>query len=308
MEVINPHDKFFKENFSDKEIATDFIKWTFPKELLENLDLSKLKLDNNSYIDEKLKEYYSDLVYDCEYKTTKVKISILFEHKSYVPDYPFLQLLKYLIKIWDYNIKQKQNLMPVIPIVFYHGVEKWEYKMVSDYFDGIDDQLRLFIPNFRYLLTDLSGYTDNEIKNNIFKNAILKVIILIMKNIFDEEKLQKNLEKILIIGKLYYEEEKGLKFLESIIRYLYTNLENVKVDDIVEIIKKISEIRGDESMTIAMKLKQEGRDEGIIKGKIEAAINMFKEGISLEIISKCTGVNKNELDEILKNNNNQNEN
>ncbi|OHD11254.1 MAG: hypothetical protein A2086_01335 [Spirochaetes bacterium GWD1_27_9] len=76
------------------------------------------------------------------------------------------------------------------------------------------------------------------------------------------------------------------------------SLPYIKVDNIVGIIKKNSKIRGDESMTIAMKLKQEG--------KIEAAINMFKEGISLEIISKCTGVNKNELDEILKNNQNQN--
>jgi len=297
LEVTNPHDKFFKENFSDKEIATDFIREMFPPKLVENLDLSTLELDNNSYIDEELKEYYSDLVYDCEYKTTKVKISILFEHKSYVPDYPFLQLLKYIIKIWDYNIKQKQNLMPVIPLIFYHGVEKWEYKMVSDYFNGIDEQLDQFLPNFKYLLTDLSDYTDNEIKERIFKNEMLKVLILIMKNIFDEEKLQKNLEKFLFIAKLYYEEEKGLKFLESIIRYLYANLENVKVDDIVQIIRNISEIRGDESMTIAMKLKQEGRDEG----KIEDAINFFKEGVSLEIISKCTGLPKNKLDEILIN-------
>jgi len=297
LEVTNPHDKFFKENFSDKDIATDFINGTFPQKLVENLDLSTLELDNASYIDEKLKEYYSDLVYDCYYKATKVKISILFEHKSYVPDYPFLQLLKYIINIWEYNIKQNQNLMPIIPIIFYHGVEKWEYKKFYDYFYGIDNELKQFLPDFDYLLTDLSNYADIEIKERIFKNEMLKVLILIMKNIFDEEKLQKNLEKFLIIGKLYYEEEKGLKFLESIIRYLYTNLENVKVDDIVEIIKGISERGGGDSMTIAMKLKQEGK----IEGKIEDAINMFKDGLPMDKIIKYTGVNRNKLDEILAN-------
>ena len=121
-----------------------------------------------------------------------------------------------------------------------------------------------------------------------------------MKNIFNEEKLKKNLEKILFIGKLYYEEERGLRFLESIIRYLYTNLESVKVDDIIEIIKEISEKGGSKSMTIAMKLKEEGKTQGKIEGKIEDAINLFKEGIPLDIISKCTGVTKNELKKAIK--------
>ena len=54
-------------------------------------------------------------------------------------------------------------------------------------------------------------------------------------------------------------------------------------------------------MTIAMKLKQEGRDEGIIEGKIEAAVNMFKDGLPMDKIIKYTGVTKNKLDEILTN-------
>ena len=296
MEITNPHDKFFKESFTNKEIATDFIKGSFPKELVDNLDLSSLDLDNNSYIDEELKDYYSDLVYNCSYKDMKIKISILFEHKSFVPDYPFLQLLKYIIKIWDFNIKQKEKLIPVIPLIFYHGKEKWEYKKINQYFTGIDNILEKYIPAFDYLLMDLSKYDNEDIKEKIFKNEFLKISLLIFKNIYDEEKLKKNLENFLILGKLYYEEEKGLKFLESVIRYLYVNLENTKVEDIVHIIEKISEIGGNETMTIAMKLREEGR----IEAKVDVALNFIKEGVSIDIISRCTGLSKNEIEKIMK--------
>ena len=60
-----------------------------------------LEIPNNMIIfgDEELKEFYSDIVYNCKYDgKTDIKISLLFEHKSYAPDYPQLQLIKYMIK------------------------------------------------------------------------------------------------------------------------------------------------------------------------------------------------------------------
>jgi len=47
-------------------------------------------------------------------------------------------------------------------------------------------------------------------------------------------------------------------------------------------------------MTIAMKLKQEG--------KIEDAINMIKDGLSIDKIIKYTGLPESELEKLLKNN------
>ena len=122
MEISNPHDKLFKEIESIKENAEDLIRGTFPANLLERIDLGSLKLDNNSYIDENLQEYFSDLVYECKYtgKVT-IKISLLFEHKSYVPDFINLQLLKYILGIWEAQIKQKKKPQIIIPMVFYHG-------------------------------------------------------------------------------------------------------------------------------------------------------------------------------------------
>jgi hypothetical protein len=83
MEIINPHDKFFKETFSIKKNVIDFLQGTFPPEILKKLDLSTLTQDNNSYIDEELKEHFSDIVYTCFCKDKELRITLLFEHKSY---------------------------------------------------------------------------------------------------------------------------------------------------------------------------------------------------------------------------------
>ena len=75
IEINNPHDKVFKQIETVKENAFDLIKGTFPKNLTDKMDLDSLELDNNSYLDKKLQEYYSDLVYECSYSgNIKIKI------------------------------------------------------------------------------------------------------------------------------------------------------------------------------------------------------------------------------------------
>ena len=93
-----PHDELFKAAFSQLDIAKDYLSQFLPPELVRHLDLEKLNLDSNSYVDENLKEYFSDIVYTCPYgKKEKIKIAFLLEHKSSPPKYPHLQLLRYLM-------------------------------------------------------------------------------------------------------------------------------------------------------------------------------------------------------------------
>ena len=184
------HDDFFKETFSIKENVADFTFHVLPPEVRELLDLSSLHLENQSFLDDELSSHFSDLIYKCDLRGSKIKIALLFEHKSYVdPDLPF-QLNKYMVNIWNYNKKQKEAFIPVIPIVLYHGKKNWNPGSFSDCFTDIPTEIKRFIPNFDYIFIDLSKYTDKEIKNEIFKNALLKIRLLILKNIFDEEKLQ----------------------------------------------------------------------------------------------------------------------
>ncbi len=107
---------------------------------------------------------------------------------------------------------------------------------------------------------------------------------MLMRNIFDERELESNLKGFFEIGRQYFEEEEGLRFLESVIRYLY-NAPEIAVEQVIDIIKEISEEGGRLSMTIAAKLiekgKIEGKREGERKGKIEGKIEGLKEAIAI---------------------------
>ncbi|MDQ1272688.1 MAG: hypothetical protein QG591_1318, partial [Planctomycetota bacterium] len=160
----------------------------------------------------------------------------MFEHKSYSVPYPHLQLLKYLLKIWETNIKQTEKLIPVIPVILYHGKELWKTRQFSDYFKGTDEIFCRFVPEFEYLLTDLSKFSNEEIKQKVFKRVSLEIALLVMRNILNEKELEKDLKDFLEIGRHYFEEEEGLKFLESVIRYLYSSTE-IEVGKVVNTIK-----------------------------------------------------------------------
>ena len=56
--VDNAHDQFFKETFTNKENAIDFIQGTFPKEISKNLDFNTIELDHQSYVDETSKNIF----------------------------------------------------------------------------------------------------------------------------------------------------------------------------------------------------------------------------------------------------------
>jgi len=165
--VTNTHDKFFKSLFSNKNGIREFVSKIISLDIVEKLDLNTLELDKTEYLDKRLNSSFSDLVYNCKYgEKQNVKISLLFEHKSQPEKFPHFQLLGYMLRIWELQIKQKEELTPVIPIIFYHGKKKWNNKGFEEYFGNIDNKLQSFIPKFDYELIDTSTYSDKELREH----------------------------------------------------------------------------------------------------------------------------------------------
>ena len=134
-------------------------------------------------------------------------------------------------------------------MVFYHGKSKWQKKGMKEYFKVKDNWLLGFIPDFDYLLTDLSTYTNSQIKNGTFQRAAIEIGLLMQKNIFNEKKLARHLKDFIGIGKLYFREEEGLKFLESVLRYLFSSTE-IAVDVALKSMEMIDGSAKETLMTI----------------------------------------------------------
>lgn len=321
MKIQNPHDKFFKKTFGDVAVAKDFLNNYLPQKLMGIIDIETLEPQKDSYIDEELKEGFSDLLFRANINKREGYLYLLFEHKSYPSRDVAFQLLKYTVKVWDTKIGETGQLPIIIPLVVYHGKEGWNIKptlgeMILGY-DELPQDIRALVPSYQYLLFDLSRFTNEEIKGAV----ITRITVMIMRDI--QRKgigaiWEIILEAVALLQELE-DKETGLEYFEILMRYVFSARPDFSKDDLYELVKKIETTypEGSEKvMTLAQAFREEGKEEGIIKGmergiekgievgakrgKLEVARNAIKEGVELDLIVRLTSLSKKEIEAIAK--------
>lgn len=272
----NPHDKFFKEVFSRRESAIDFVKYYLPPEISSLLDLSTLTPTKDSFIDDEFKAHYSDLLFQVEMKGAEpLFIYILFEHKS-SPDYRVaFQLLRYMVRIWEHSINQHKYIAPIFPLVIYHGEISWKVSSRFHSLFQLPKPLKPHVPDFKYWLCDISHYSDRELRGNV----LLQVGLRILKYIFRDE-LAEKLPEILRLLRDLTEQRTGLEYLEILLRYISSTRAKI-TDNELHTAVKTAIAEGENIMsTLAEKWIEEGREEGWAKGRKEGREEGRQAGIS----------------------------
>lgn len=134
MESNKPHDKLFKATFSIRREAIALAKNFFPKWISASLDFDEFELNSDSFIVEELEEYFMDVVYNTKWKKGKgsVKISIIFEHKSYPDNYLRTQLGFYVRSAYHKQKLSKEPHHLVLPVLLYHGRGSWEIPQIAE--------------------------------------------------------------------------------------------------------------------------------------------------------------------------------
>ena len=79
---ISPHDKLFKVTMSRPDVAKGFLQQYLPTEIKSRINFKTLELQNESFIDRRLKTHLVDLLYSIKFGKNSGYIYILFEHLS----------------------------------------------------------------------------------------------------------------------------------------------------------------------------------------------------------------------------------
>ena len=266
-EISNPHDKFFKEVFTRRNGAKEFLRHYLPENVVELLDLDSLEYTKDTFVDTQLKEYFSDLLFRAQLKDgSPGYVYILFEHKSYQEALAAFHLLRYMVKIWEMLLKRREErgFPVIIPLVVYHGRRGWRVgSKFRDLFDCPDD-MAIFIPDFQYVLWDATRYRDEEIKGA----AIVRVALLLMKYILRED-LNDRLPGILGLLRELSEKRTGMEYIETVLKYIVNGAptDNINYEDLKAAVNKALPHKGDEIMpTIADTLREQGLQQGIQQG------------------------------------------
>ncbi len=266
----NAEDKLFKLTFSRPELVRELLKRTAAPDLLASLNLESLAITNASYIDEQLSEHFADIVFDCRTKQgEEVAVSLLLEHKSFLPQYPPFQVFKYQINGWQHRINAKLKPAPIIPIIFYHGKDRWKTLSWKEYLQGMCPAFEPFTLDGGYVLIDLADLSDQAIQQ--FRFGFLKTVLMLMKHRFERQYLLENLTNILNFVEEEVELEIKTDDYRVILRYMSASL-SLNWTDIKLMVKPLSKTHS--AMTIIEELEQEIREEAREAGKKEG----MKEG------------------------------
>ncbi|EMN72114.1 hypothetical protein LEP1GSC100_0398, partial [Leptospira interrogans serovar Bataviae str. UI 08561] len=234
----------------------------------------------------------------------KANIYLLFEHKSYLDEAVFSQLLGYISAIYKSQYRTDKRYSVVIPFVFYHGERTWTLgNSFQDRFilsKNEEEAFKKCIPDFELELFDLS-----RVDLNRLESITLRVILGVVQKIWEGDTLfLSHLGEIFELLTGLKNESKRVEIFQKLFLYIF----NVREIEPTEITNLLSHSRynreyEDLAMTTAEKLRKEGEIKGemkgelkgIIKGKIEDARIMFKEGFELDVVLRITGLTEQEL-------------
>lgn len=82
-----PHDATFRQFLTQPDIARDFMTLHLPAELRAVCDLSTLKLESGSFVEEDLRQYFSDVLYSLKTTAGDGYVHVLIEHLCKENDY-----------------------------------------------------------------------------------------------------------------------------------------------------------------------------------------------------------------------------
>lgn len=271
----HPHNNFFEKVFSMLDITRDFLEQIPPKEIREMLDLSVLELVDKTHINEALRKTHSDLIFETQLKTKiPLRIAILIEHKSNPPVNPHAQIIHYISSIHQENIINKEPLIPVLPILFYHGNKKWKKQPFTKSFPGLPVSFHQFIPTFDYLLINLNDYSDELIEG--LKPSFLKNALFILKHSSNEQYLLNNAGKIFSGVETIAGEERQQKLIATLTSYL-SHLITINQENMNQVSEQLPVKAEKEFVSIwdglILRGKEIGLKEGVEKG-VEKGVEM----------------------------------
>ena len=310
--IHNEHDKLVKK-ILEKPKEIEFV-------VRKALGLSKnKKIEMESVRNEFITSDFRGKQADMVYKIKDKEVYILVEHQSTEDrDMPY-RVLEYDVGIIDRSL-QKHNYKvykyaKVISIVIFTGARKWRVpQRIEEIQEEYNIKKEVKVKDYNglgeYYLLDINRLSKEE----LLEEETLFGRMMLVERARREEDLIEILEEILPLTKDDERED-----IINILRYIL--VKDIGEDKAQEYIKKLEEgviemgeyvnyLRKDREATM-LKMRNEGKSEGIEEGKIEGikegkkegiiqgtikvAKNMLKEKMDLKLIEKITGLKRNQF-------------
>ena len=296
-----PHDGLFKAFLTKPDTAKDMLETHLPAHLQTLCDLSTLKLESGSFLEDGLRPYYSDVLYSMKTECGDGYIYALIEHQSSPDEHMAFRMFRYAIAAMQKHLDAGNKELPlVVPLLFYHGkTSPYPYSMNwLDCFTKPEVAKALYSNNFP--LVDVTVMDDSEIMQHK-RTALLE---LVQKHIYQKD-INDIIESLAILLLNDYHTDSQVR---TLIEYLVTVGETQNVNTLLEELAHQVPKHEGTLMTIAEQLILQGKQEGLQLGRQEGeqkgrqdtlkemARNLLLSGVDKDAIMKATGFSSRELE------------
>ncbi|RLM03357.1 Rpn family recombination-promoting nuclease/putative transposase [Gibbsiella quercinecans] len=298
-----PHDATFRQFLNQPEIARDFMEIHLPAELRAICDLTTLKLESGSFVEDNIRQYFSDVLYSLKTTAGDSYVHVLIEHQSSPDKHMASRMFRYAIAAMQRHLEAGHKKLPlVIPVLFYVG-KRSPYPYSTRWLDEFEDpELAGKLYSCAFPLVDVTVIPDDEIMGH----RSMAALTLLQKHIHqrDMATLTDRLATLLMTDYLSSPQ------VMALIQYLVQVGESADSEAFVRELAQRVPQHGDALMTIAQQLeqkgiekgiqlgRQEGRNEGKLEGKLEVARTMLQNGIDRNTVMKMTALTEDDLAQI----------
>lgn len=267
------HDAFFKEVFGNPEHAASALRAVTPQAIAHCVDWSSLRPERASLSKDGFRQTHGDLLFRARWTTgADLWLQILSEHQSTIDYWMILRGLGMVHALWERHRNadpSARHLPAVLMYVLYHGAKPWSAPTSLDEVivvpEEIRDDVRPYLPSFRFVLDDLHVASDESLAARAME-PYCKLGLVVMKHARGAElrsKLAFHAREIVSL----HRRDGGDILLEKVIRYVWGVNPHLDADDLVSTLKPIIGPEAEQTMmTYAQRLRKEGIEEGVKKG------------------------------------------
>jgi predicted transposase YdaD len=279
------HDQLFKQLIHN--FFSEFLDLFFPT-VYQHIDFSSLK----PMSEEMFTDLFSgecrraDIVIEAKLKGQETLIIIHVEPQSYgQPDfnermYHYFSLL--------YNKYRK----PILPIAIFsydeNRYERNEYNITFPFFHVL---------SFQFLMVELRKM---NWKQYIQSNNLIAAALISKMGYSRTERVQVKKEFLRMLVKMEINPAK-MELINGFFE-TYLSLNESEEKTLMEEIKQLNSDEKEQILKLPNSWVEKGKKEGIQEGLRKIALNMLKEGLSIELIARVTNLDYEEIEKISKHN------
>jgi hypothetical protein len=262
-----PHDRLFKLAFSDPQHAAELFRSVLPPAVVRHIDFGTLRVESTTFIDDKLRARYSDLLFRVQLAGRRAYLYLLFEHQSRPERFMCLRVLRYVIEIWSGYLSKNpraRHLPLVIPIVLHHGEDGWTAPVtLRDLYDApleVLDALRPFLPELTFLLDDLAPQSDAALRARAL-SVLPKLVLWTFKNVRRGRDAVPALRKVGDLLRDLFLARNGLDALCTLLRYI-SDVSESSDEELHDLLDELQLPEASEAlMTMTETLLRRGREQ-----------------------------------------------